>query len=254
VQSFVEQELVRTGRRHDARTVAEEIAWLREHGIGEINVDLIAGLPGQTRESWNESLDWIERLAPPHVSVYLLETDEDSRLGREVLQDGARYGARDIPGEETMVELYETAVDRLAGLGLARYEISNFARPGHQSLHNRKYWLREPYAGFGADAHSFDGTWRTSNVETALEYAGRIGRGVSPGAERTPARPEEERFFLGLRLTEGILPSAEEWRRFAEPIGRLVAHQLLEREGAGLRLSRRGVLLSNEVFQEFVSV
>src|ERR1700722_11931684 len=102
VQSFVQKELARTGRRHTAEIVEHEIALLRAAGIESINVDLIAGLPGQTEASWKCSLDWIERLGVPHVSVYMLEVDEDSRLGRELLMLGSRYGANDVPGGDAI--------------------------------------------------------------------------------------------------------------------------------------------------------
>jgi oxygen-independent coproporphyrinogen-3 oxidase len=249
VQSFVQTEIARTGRKHSAEIVAHEIALLRECAIENINIDLIAGLAGQTAVSWRESLDWIERLAPPHVSVYMLEIDEDSRLGNEILLNGKRYGAPEIPPDDVTVELYETAVERLAAMGLRRYEISNFARPGRESKHNLKYWRLEPYVGFGADAHSFDGARRWQNIETAAEYVDR----ASTVAEYTNARLDEEKFFVGLRLDEGVDPTAEEWRRFEEPISRFVREGLLERAGSTLRLTNRGVLLSNEVFQEFLT-
>ena len=102
VQSFVQRELARTGRKHTAEIVEREIATLHSAGIGNINIDLIAGLPGQTRASWLESLSWIERLQPPHVSIYMLEIDEDSRLGSEVLLNGKRYGAPDVPSDELL--------------------------------------------------------------------------------------------------------------------------------------------------------
>ena len=246
VQSFISRELARTGRKHTAETVAREVAILREAGIDSINVDLIAGLPGQTRESWSESLDWIERLGVPHASVYMLEVDEDSRLGREILSAGARYGARDVPDDDAIAEFYEIAVERLKLAGLARYEISNFARPGFESRHNLKYWKREPYLGFGADAHSFDGEWRWQNAESAAEYVQRRGP-----LERTAADALGERFFLGLRLDEGI---EGDWSPFEDAIARFVRDGLLEFDGRRLRLTPRGVLLSNEVFVEFVGV
>jgi oxygen-independent coproporphyrinogen-3 oxidase len=253
VQSFAAKELARTGREHRAETVISDIELLRRHGFEHINIDLIAGLPGQSRESWAESLDWIERLAPDHVSVYMLEVDEDSRLGREILSGGARYGAAETPGDELIVELYESAVDRLAEMGLHRYEVSNFARRGCESLHNLKYWRLEPYAGFGADAHSFDGVNRIQNVETAAEYVRRWRDGTSPVLHSEPANTAEERFFVGLRLIDGVRPEPAEWLRFERPISRFLDEGLLEREGGVLRLTRRGVLLSNEVFGEFIS-
>ena len=163
--------------------------------------------------SWRESLGWIEKLAPPHVSVYMLEVDEDSRLGSEVLLNGKRYGAPEIPADDLIAEFYETAVDELARLGIHRYEISNFARPGFESLHNLKYWRLEPYLGFGADAHSFDGALRFQNVESPASTSSACAA-KSPRLGSTPANRAEERFFVGLRLTEGIRPEPEEWTRF----------------------------------------
>ena len=248
VQSFVERELARTGRKHTPDIVAREINLLQEHGIHNINIDLIAGLPGQSADSWGESLDWIERLAPPHVSVYMFEIDEDSRLGSEVLLNGKRYGAPEVPPDDVTADLYETAVTRLAQLGIRRYEISNFARPGWESKHNLKYWRLEPYAGFGADAHSFDGRMRSWNVETPAEYV----KGEFTVADSVLANPDEEKFFVGLRLAEGIRPTQQEWRRYRAPIDRFLGNGLIERQGDILRLTDRGVLLSNEVFQEFL--
>ena len=247
VQSFLEQEIRRTGRKHTAQIVEQELTVLRDAGIRNVNIDLIAGLSAQTEASWRESLDWIERLAPPHVSVYMLEVDEDSRLGKEMLLGGVRYGAADTPDEEQTAAFYEMAVDRLASCGIPRYEISNFARPGFQSLHNLKYWKLEPYVGFGADAHSFDGHERSQNPESVEAYL------AGGPADSVPARKDEERFFVGLRLMAGIRPQPEEWQRFEAPIRRFLDEGLLETEDGMLRLTGRGVLLSNEVFQEFIT-
>jgi oxygen-independent coproporphyrinogen-3 oxidase len=246
VQSFVETEIRRTGRRHTAAIVAAELAILRDAAIPNCNIDLIAGLSGQTAASWRESLDWIERLAPPHVSIYMLEVDEDSRLGKERLLGGVRYGAADVPDDDQTADFYEFAVDRLAALGIPRYEISNFARPGFESRHNLKYWTLSPYVGFGADAHSFDGTMRRQNPESIDDY---LSKAPAPAE---PCDPPHERFFVGLRLTAGIRPSQEEWIRFRQPIQRFVDQGLLEFADGTLRLTNRGVMLSNEVFQEFL--
>jgi oxygen-independent coproporphyrinogen III oxidase len=249
VQSFVREEIAATGRKHTGETVVSDLKTLHEAGIKNFNIDLIAGLAGQTAASWRESLGWIERLEPPHVSVYMLEIDEDSRLGREKLLGGVRYGAGRIPEDAEIADMYEFAVERLESLGIRRYEISNFARPGFESIHNLKYWRLEPYIGFGADAHSFDGTVRWQNVESPSEYVAR-----APRLEPVPANLAEEKFFVGLRLAEGIRPSPEEWRTFDAPIRRFVEEGLLEARGGTLRLSNQGVLLSNEVFQEFLSL
>ena len=140
-----------------------------------------------------------------------------------------------------------------ARLGIQRYEISNFAQPGFESAHNLKYWRLEPYLGFGADAHSFDGVTRSQNVEAAQEYVDRMQPGRSPRLDSTRADCDEERFFVGLRLMDGIRPNAGQWTRFEAPIERFLTEGLLEREGERLRLTDRGVLVSNEVFAEFIS-
>jgi oxygen-independent coproporphyrinogen-3 oxidase len=248
VQSFVQKEISRTARKHTPETVANEIALLRAEGIESINIDLIAGLPGQTPASWSKSLDWVERLGVPHVSVYMLEVDGDSRLGLEILNNGSRYGAAEVPGDDAIADFYETSVERLGRIGIKRYEISNFARPGFESVHNMKYWKREPYLGFGADAHSFDGSFRWQNPENAADYL--VARAALTDPERAPADPRSEKLFLGLRLSEGV-PEAS-GVGFAEAIQRFEQDGLLERSGGRIRLSSRGVLLSNEVFAEFV--
>ena len=249
VQSFIRAELRQTGRRHDAATVEHDVSILRDSGISNINIDLIAGLPGQTLDSWDESLHWIERLRPPHVSVYIFEVDEESRLGNELLLGGSRYGAKAVPGEDLTAELYEGAVRHLARLGIHRYEISNFAAPGWESRHNLKYWQGEPYVGFGLDAHSFDGRQRWGNPETLLEYLEERSRSAEP----TISDLAEEHFFVGLRLSAGIEPTPWEWSRFRDPIARWLDAGMLERAGPRLRLTDRGVLVSNEILQEFVN-
>ncbi len=248
VQSFVSEELRLTGRRHSAETIRQDIQVLRDQGLQNLNLDLIAGLPEQTSRSWNVSLDWLERLQPPHVSVYIFEQDEESRLGKELSIGGVRYGAARMPDEDAMADLYEQAVARLARLGIERYEISNFARSGFESRHNLKYWQLESYTGFGLDAHSFDGVRRWSNPDALAQYLN------SPllGAESTAIDPAEEHFFVGLRLMRGIEPTAAEWSRFAQPVERWINAGMLERAGSRLRLSSAGVLLSNEIFQDFV--
>jgi oxygen-independent coproporphyrinogen-3 oxidase len=248
VQSFDDRELAQTGRKHRASTVVSDIEILRAEGLENLNIDLIAGLPFQTAESWRRSLEWIMRLDPPHVSVYMLEVDPDSRLGLEILNHGSRYGAGSAPSEEQTAGFYESAVEFLAGLGIRRYEISNFAKPGFESLHNLKYWRLEPYLGFGADAHSFDSGERWQNAESAAEYVKR----EDPRVETTTGNPQEEKFFVGLRLLSGVTPDERDWLEYGETIERFVGAGLLEKSGEAIRLTNRGVLLSNEVFQEFL--
>ncbi|HWB95640.1 MAG TPA: hypothetical protein VG672_03030, partial [Bryobacteraceae bacterium] len=147
----------------------------------------------------------------------------------------------------------ETSVAHLARHGLNRYEISNFARLGAESLHNLKYWRREAYRGFGSDAHSFDGITRWQNVETGLEYVERSERGESVRAGSVRPDAGEEKFFVGLRLTEGVLPDATDWRRFGPALERHLSTGMLESVGGRLRLTSRGIMVSNEIFQEFLA-
>jgi oxygen-independent coproporphyrinogen-3 oxidase len=263
VQSFVEKESRAVGRLHTPAMIAEEMARLRAAGIAEVNLDLIAGLPWQNAASWGESLRRTVESGANHVSVYMFEIDEDSRLGAEVLRGGSRYGAARLPDEDETADLYLQAVEALEAAGLERYEISNFARRGHRSRHNLKYWQREPYLGFGVDAHSMlplDGKpcealrWaQPDELDAYLQKQPAALTAVGAAAAL------EERFFLGLRLREGLelTAVAREFgaaavARFAPAIRALVAEKLLLREGSRIRLSGRGVLLSNEVFVRFL--
>ena len=248
VQSFVTKELRPTGRRHDAQIVEREIEMLRHSGLSNINIDLIAGLPEQTLASMDESLGWIESLSAPHVSLYIFEIDEDSRLGNEILLGGQRYGAPRVPNDELTAQLYEKASQALRGFGYHHYEISNYAHAGFESKHNLKYWLLEPYVGFGLDAHSFDGHVRYSNGDTFEAYF------QSAKPPQTTSDSAEEHFFVGLRLLDGIEPTPLEWQRFAEPIAKWESAGMLERAGTRLRLTPPAVLVSNEIFQEFLNV
>ncbi|HKD73248.1 MAG TPA: radical SAM family heme chaperone HemW, partial [Candidatus Acidoferrum sp.] len=160
VQSFIDDELKSAGRRHRAADVYQGVGMLRNLGFANISFDLIAGLPKQTEASWGRSLEELIALSPEHVSTYIMEIDEGSRLGLEVLEGGSRYSARELPSEELMADFYALAQRELRSAGYQQYEISNWAKPGFPSRHNLKYWRREPYLGFGAGAHSFSGTER----------------------------------------------------------------------------------------------
>src|ERR1043166_7274794 len=154
VQSFVDKEAASVARLHTREKTLGDLERLRKAGISNINVDLISGLPHQTRESWEYSLDQAIATGAPHVSVYMLEVDEDSRLGRELIAGGTKYHAHFVPADDLTAEFYDTACARLHAAGVQQYEISNFARTGFESKHNLKYWTRQPYLGFGVDAHS----------------------------------------------------------------------------------------------------
>jgi oxygen-independent coproporphyrinogen-3 oxidase len=263
VQSFVDQEAAAVGRQHKRSTVFEEIERLRASGIHNLNIDLIAGLPHQTPESWAYSLQQTIATGAPHVSVYMLEVDEDSRLGREVMAGGTRYHAHFVPNEEATADFYQTACEQLSSAGIAQYEISNFAREGFQSRHNLKYWTHQPYFGFGVDAHSM--LLSASPRLAAIRFAPPdsleqyMNSTVLLRTEVSREAAIEESFFLGLRLNRGV-NLADATLQFGEDaleqalsaIKELVDGQLLEREEDLVRLTPRGRLLSNEVFERFL--
>jgi len=351
VQSFVDQEARSVGRLHSRAIVLEEIERLRKAGIDNISIDLIAGLPHQTAESWAFSVSETIATGVPHASVYMLEVDDDSRLGRELIAGGARYHAHFVPDDDATADYYMQACEMLEASGMAQYEISNFARSGtigqknelqnyldnddldnddldsrdldsrdldngrpvdeqlcNQSRHNLKYWTRQPYLGFGVDAHSMlhktadrgasspvhlepSQAIRFATPDTLEAYMNRSPKTVTPVSEHAAI---EESFFLGLRLNRGIdvehlLAAGEVWDGYrdghrdgyreghdfsraisggentalaaeAKPpiafwesaIRDCVQDGLLERQGALLRLTARGRLLSNEVFARFL--
>jgi oxygen-independent coproporphyrinogen-3 oxidase len=258
VQSFCDEELKAAGRMHRRADVYRAAAILRGAGIANISFDLIAGLPKQTRATWRESLDSLVELAPEHVSVYLLEVDEGSRLGSELLRGGNRYSAGDVPDDDAMAEFYETACAVLGAAGYEHYEISNWGRPGFASRHNLKYWRREPYLGFGAGAHSFSGTERWANAHDAAGYVNAITAGRLPVEQLEELSAEsalEEELFLGLRQMQGIDVGRIE-REYGVSLdarfARLKSAGLIEQEGSLVRLAPRRVSVSNEVFVELM--
>jgi oxygen-independent coproporphyrinogen-3 oxidase len=259
LQSFSDKELVAAGRMHRRADIYRAAPILREAGIRNISFDLIAGLPHQTKESWRQSLEELTALAPEHVSVYLLEIDEGSRLGRELLQGGARYSAGAVPSEDEMAEFYEMAQDVLGASGYHHYEISNWAKPGFESKHNLKYWRRDAYLGFGAGAHSFSGTVRWANAHDAAAYVSAVESGRLPVEQLevvTAERALEEELFLGLRQLDGIDLARIQGQykvTLEEKFRRLLATGLVERHGDVVRLAAGRLAVSNEVFVELMA-
>jgi oxygen-independent coproporphyrinogen-3 oxidase len=258
----VDQEARSVGRLHTCEIVFDDVARLRASGIPNINVDLIAGLPRQTRESWDESLNRLIGTGVPHASVYMLEVDEESRLGRELIAGGQKYHAHFVPDEDLTADFYEIACDRLNAAGIQQYEISNFARTGFEAKHNLKYWTRKPYLGFGVDAHSMlqseNRAIRFSNPDALEMYVAGEAR-ESTIVSQDLALQEE--FFLGLRLNHGVNMAelAERYSTllialFKDGISELIGDKLLEQNGDVIALTRTGRLLSNEVCQRFISV
>jgi oxygen-independent coproporphyrinogen-3 oxidase len=253
-----------------------EVARVRSAGVHEINIDLIAGLPHQTAQSWQYSVEQAIASGAPHISVYLLEVDDESRLGREMLEQGIRYSAAAVPSEDEAAEFYQQACATLHAAGVHQYEISNFARPGHRSRHNLKYWQRQPYIGFGLDAHSMlttgDSAVRFANTSDLDEYLGNVAE-ITPfrllESATNAATPEvdvighdeafEESLFLGLRLNEGVDLNILR-RQFGDAILHDTMPALFEVRDAGLLelssdricLTPRGRLVSNEVFSRLL--
>jgi oxygen-independent coproporphyrinogen-3 oxidase len=260
---MVNAEAAATGRMHTRAIVEEDVRRLHEAGL-TVNVDLIAGLPGQTMASWSESVEAVCGLGVEHASLYMLEVDEDSRLGRELIGGGARYGAGLVATDDTVAAMYEAGCERLERAGLRQYEISNFARPGAESRHNLRYWRREPYLGVGLDAHSMlrrvDGdVMRFGNTDDFADYLNGALQAEIESVDRTAQL--EEAWFLGLRLVEGVSLAAlrAEFgnKAVAECDGvlaELVADGLLMREKQRVALTTRGRMLSNEVFGRFLGV
>ncbi|HSY36025.1 MAG TPA: radical SAM family heme chaperone HemW [Acidobacteriaceae bacterium] len=257
VQSFVDRESAAVGRSHTERDCTHEILRLQAAGIANVGADLIAGLPYQTSASWQHSLDVATSIGLTHLSIYMLEIDEDSRLGREVMAGGQRFHAHGVPADEASAAFYETACAWLPQYGFPQYEISNFAPPSRQSRHNRKYWQRDPYIGFGLDAHSMllrpHGAVRFANPEELAHY----------GAEKIPSAPVdvfqreafEETIFLGLRMNEGLSLSRlrdesprELFASTEEAAREMIREGLMIEQDERWQLTLRGRLLSNDVF------
>jgi oxygen-independent coproporphyrinogen-3 oxidase len=258
LQSFSDKELVAAGRMHRRADIYRAVPILREAGIQNISFDLIAGLAFQTKESWKVSLEELGKLGPEHVSVYLLEVDEGSRLGKELLAGGVRYSAGAVPSDDLMADFYEMACEFLEAAGYHHYEISNWAKPGFESKHNLKYWRREPYLGFGAGAHSFSGTERWANAHDAAEYVGAIQAGRLPAEQLETVTREsalEEELFLGLRQLDGIDVRRIE-REYGVALGTrfgpLESAGLVMRDGDVVRLAPARLSVSNEVFVELM--
>lgn len=256
VQSLEPALLARIGRTHDREEVEAVITTARRVGF-TVSLDLIYGLPGQSLDGWRRTLQEVIALAPDHISAYGLKVEPGTPLARDLDR-----GLLELPSDDEQADMYEEAVRLLAAAGYARYEISNFARPGQESRHNHNYWENGDYLGLGAGAHSRLDHRRWLNRPDLTEYMGRIAAGELPAAELEYISREQEMaetMFLGLRLAEGVsLPVFA--RRFGVPaetvfagaIAKHTATGLLLRDGDRLRLSSRGFLLANEVFLDFL--
>lgn len=253
-QSFDDRELKQLGRTHSSADIAATFHQLRAAGFVNVSFDLIAGLPRQTLAGWQRNLVEALQLRPDHLSLYLLDVHEGTPLADQI-----RNGMRPRPDDDLAGEMYQLMVDEVQAAGYEHYEISNFCLPGFQSRHNTKYWDGAPYYGFGCSAHSYDGRRRRwANERDLAKYADLIEREESPVVERTALNEEEARsesIFLGLRLMRGL--DLEDYRtrfgsdlrtEYESDLDRLVDAGLIEIDEGLMRLTKRGALLSNEVF------
>ena len=202
-QTFDDDELRHLGRTHTAADIARTFHELREAGFDNVSFDLIAGLPGQTMDTWARNLDQALALSPEHLSLYLLDVHEGTPLADQI-----QRGQRPKPDEDLAAEMYQLMIERVCAAGYEHYEISNFCRPGFEARHNTKYWTGVPYYGFGCSAHSYDGEFRRwANERDASRYVEVIERGDSAIVERTMLSDSEvraESVFLGLRMMHGM--------------------------------------------------
>jgi oxygen-independent coproporphyrinogen-3 oxidase len=257
-QTFDDAELAKLGRSHKAADTLRTFADLRSAGFTNVSFDLIAGLPGQTLETWQRNIDQALDLRPEHLSFYLLEVHSGTPLAEHI-----RRGIQPVPDDDLAGVMYEWMLEKACDAGYEHYEISNLCRPGYHSRHNVKYWTAEPYYGFGCSAHSYDGrSRRWSNHRDVSKYVETVESGMSPVVEEQQLSQTDvraEALFLGMRLMRGVNLS-----RYRESFGidlrdehgddldRFCKAGLLEFDGDLIRLTRTGALLSNEVFAAFV--
>jgi oxygen-independent coproporphyrinogen III oxidase len=259
VQSFDDGVLRDMGRLHDARAAVRAVEDARAAGFASLSVDLILGWPGETAARWRRNLQGIAALSPDHVSLYVLEVE-----GKTLLSHRASRGRLELPDDDLVAALYDETVAFLAGRGIVRYEISNFGRPGCESRHNGKYWDDAPFLGFGMAAHSYEGGRRWWNHEAFGMYCREVeergGRAAVAGERVLGGRERAgEALFTGLRRTQGVPLGAFRERHgldplvaYGDPLRDAFAAGLLEVADDRLRLTPRGMLLSNEVFRAFV--
>jgi oxygen-independent coproporphyrinogen-3 oxidase len=253
-QTFDDRDLKQLGRTHSSDEISKTFAQLRNAGFANLNFDLIAGLPGQTLSGWQRNLEQALALRPEHLSLYLLDVHEGTPLADQI-----RTGMRPKPDDDLAGEMYALMIEQVCAAGYEHYEISNFCQPGFNSRHNTKYWVGQPYYGFGNSAHSFDGHRRRwANERDTMKYVRMIEKTEPPIIERTnldDADTRSESIFLGLRLMRGIDLKNYQAKfgtdlreEYNGELARLIDAELIEIADDVLKLTARGALLSNEVF------
>ncbi|MEK6694675.1 MAG: radical SAM family heme chaperone HemW [Nitrospirota bacterium] len=251
-QSFDDAELDAAGTPHRADDIARAVRSAREAGLPTVNLDLIYGFPGQTPARWLANLDAAIALEPDHLSFYGLTIEEGTPLHRDM-----ERGRMTLPDGDAMADLYEMGRERLNAAGYVQYEVSNFARPGHECRHNLGYWTDREWLGLGPSAHSYLDGDRFSNVESLSEYHRLVEGGLAPIAEREKGTPElraREAVAFGLRTVVGVRLAALKNRyhldpvaRVKEPIARLIREGWLVLDDHVLRPSATGLAMADEL-------
>jgi oxygen-independent coproporphyrinogen III oxidase len=257
VQSFRDDELRRLGRLHTAARAGEVVRLAREAGFENLSLDLMMWLPGQDLAQWSESVTRAIELAPDHLSLYILEVYSHLPLRRDI----ETHGWLQVSDDDA-ADMYEAAMRALQDAGYEQYEISNVCTPGRESRHNLKYWTDGAWFGFGPGAHSTSDGVRWRNVSSTDEYVDRMAQGASVDVDRHELTQSErlgDALFMGLRLTSGIdvdrlseRYGVDIWQEFGARLHPFVDGGVLSRQDGILRLSRRGMLLANEVMSVFV--
>ena len=259
VQSFRDEELRRLGRLHSSQTARDAVSLARAAGFDNLSLDLMMWLPGQTPQDWLASVEALIDLQPDHASLYLLEIYPNAPLREEM----ARAGLSPAPDDDA-AEMYMSGLERLDAAGFEQYEISNVARPRtRRSRHNLKYWQEGDWLAFGSGAHATFRGERWRNVSSTLDYINRVTAGAEVRLDRRVLGAEErleEALFMGLRLTEGVDLAAmsgdhgiDIWSRYGQDLTPYVSAGLLVHDpGRRLALTRRGMLLANDVMTVFI--
>ncbi len=247
IQSTDDGTLKGLGRSHTGKDASGSVEKARKAGFANLNVDAIFGNPGQTVSQWRDDLTDLIALGPDHISIYGLTIEPRTRFAKQ--QSGGQLA---LPDENTQSAMYDIALELTEKAGILQYEISNFAKPGHESRHNLSCWRGDTYAGFGLSAHSYSGNWRSWNVRNMNAYLDRIegGETAEEGSERIADKTNRiERIMLGLRTRDGIDPSLLDQDQTST---RLLSENLLEKDGTRLRLTRRGKHVADLVCAELV--
>lgn len=257
VQSFNDAHLKRIGRTHTKKEVLQTVRNAEKAGFDNVSIDLIYGLPEQTLEDVLDTTRQALALGLPHYSIYSLIIEP-----KTVFYNLMSKGSLPLPKEETEADMYEAVMELMAASGLHQYEISNFARPGFESIHNLTYWNNEEYYGFGAGAHGYVKGIRYANYGPLKKYMEPLEKGELPriSSQHTTKREQmEEEMFLGLRKMAGV--SIADFKKkynenplslFEGAISNMTKRNLLEVTDESIRLTHEGKFLGNEVFQSFL--